>query len=60
MGAERGRVKVFFSSLRGAKQRSNPVLGQELDCFAEPVIGRRFEPARWLAMTTEIPHRRSK
>ena len=23
-----------------------------LDCFAEPVIGRRFAPTRWLAMTT--------
>jgi hypothetical protein len=23
----------------------------ELDCFAEPVIGRRFAPTRWLAMT---------
>jgi hypothetical protein len=22
-----------------------------LDCFAEPVIGRRFAPTRWLAMT---------
>src|ERR1700693_653939 len=23
-----------------------------LDCCAEPVIGRRFAPTRWLAMTT--------
>ena len=22
-----------------------------LDCIAEPVIGRRFAPTRWLAMT---------
>jgi hypothetical protein len=22
-----------------------------LDCFAQPVIGRRFAPTRWLAMT---------
>jgi hypothetical protein len=22
-----------------------------LDCFVEPVIGRRFAPTRWLAMT---------
>jgi len=22
-----------------------------MDCFAEPVIGRRFAPIRWLAMT---------
>jgi hypothetical protein len=25
--------------------------GKFLDCFAEPVIGRRFAPTRWLAMT---------
>jgi hypothetical protein len=25
-----------------------------LDCFAEPVIGRRIAPTRWLAMTTKI------
>jgi hypothetical protein len=24
-----------------------------MDCFAEPVIGRRFAPTRWLAMTME-------
>jgi hypothetical protein len=23
-----------------------------MDCFAEPVIGRRFAPTRWLAMTS--------
>ncbi len=22
-----------------------------MDCFAEPVIGRRFAPTRWFAMT---------
>jgi len=22
-----------------------------MDCFVEPVIGRRFAPTRWLAMT---------
>jgi hypothetical protein len=27
-----------------------PVRG-EMDCFAEPAIGRRFAPTRWLAMT---------
>jgi tripartite-type tricarboxylate transporter receptor subunit TctC len=25
-----------------------------LDCFAEPVIGRRFAPTRWLAMTLKL------
>src|SRR5258708_19581981 len=29
-----------------------------MDCFAEPVIGRRFAPIRWLAMTA-IPSRRA-
>jgi hypothetical protein len=24
----------------------------EMDCFAEPVIGQRFAPPRWLAMTS--------
>src|SRR5665213_65282 len=27
----------------------------KMDCFAEPVIGRRFAPTRWLAMTVFIP-----
>jgi hypothetical protein len=26
-----------------------------MDCFAEPVIGRRFAPTRWLAMTAFLP-----
>jgi hypothetical protein len=42
-----------LSSLRGAlatKQSSLASRGT-LDCFAEPVIGRRFAPTRWLAMT---------
>jgi hypothetical protein len=28
-----------------------------MDCFAEPVIGRRFAPTRWLAMTERKGHR---
>ncbi|KRQ96947.1 hypothetical protein CQ12_12870 [Bradyrhizobium jicamae] len=24
---------------------------ERMDCFAEPVIGRRYAPTRWLAMT---------
>jgi len=42
-------------SLRGAlatKQSILSLLGA-MDCFAEPVIGRRFAPTRWLAMTAE-------
>jgi hypothetical protein len=38
----------------GAKRRSNPtfVRGKGgMDCVAEPVIGRRLAPTRWLAMT---------
>jgi hypothetical protein len=27
-----------------------------VDCFAEPVIGRRFAPTRWLAMTGVEPY----
>jgi hypothetical protein len=27
-----------------------------MDCFAEPVIGRRFAPTRWLAMTISNRH----
>ena len=34
-----------------AKQSILSLCG-EMDCFAEPVIGRRFAPTRWLAMTT--------
>jgi len=28
-----------------------------MDCFAEPVIGRRFAPTRWLAKTGGEVHR---
>jgi hypothetical protein len=42
---------ILYPSLRGAKRRSNPALLKALDCFAEPGIGRRFAPTRWLAMT---------
>ena len=46
--------KTKLSSLRGAKRRSNPHLPCcQMDCFAEPVIGRRFAPTRWLAMTSD-------
>jgi hypothetical protein len=34
-----------------AKQSILSLFG-EMDCFVEPVIGRRFAPTRWLAMTT--------
>jgi hypothetical protein len=35
---------------KATKQSSTFVLGA-MDCFAEPVTGRRFAPTRWLAMT---------
>ncbi len=31
-----------------------------LNCFAEPVIGRRFAPTRWLAMTAGAKDMTSK
>ncbi len=33
-------------------KQSSFLQSRKLDCFAEPVIGRRFAPTRWLAMTT--------
>jgi hypothetical protein len=44
-------AKVCLPSLRGAKRRSNPAFFLAARCFAEPVIGRRFAPTRWLAVT---------
>ena len=40
---------------RDCEERSDEaiqLLPYVLDCFAEPVFGRRFAPTRWLAMTT--------
>jgi hypothetical protein len=34
-----------------ATKQSIHSLRGETDCFAKPVIGRRFAPTRWLAMT---------
>jgi hypothetical protein len=47
------RVSSYASSLRGASatKQSSLLKCSSLDCFAEPVIGRRFAPTRWLAMT---------
>src|ERR1700722_3080265 len=45
---------VYFpTSLRGALATKQSILSSccKMDCFAEPVIGRRFAPIRWLAMT---------
>jgi hypothetical protein len=37
--------------IASAAKQSILSLRDEMDCFAEPVIGRRFAPTRWLAMT---------
>jgi hypothetical protein len=36
------------------EEASIPLRGT-MDCFAGPVIGRRFAPTRWLAMTVLSP-----
>src|SRR5205809_7261602 len=53
---DRGGIsEIGVTSLRGAKRRSNPfLLRGNMDCFAEPVIGRAFARPRWLAMTNEM------
>jgi hypothetical protein len=40
-----------FAQGSEATKQSTLSLCREMDCFAEPVIGRRFAPTRWLAMT---------
>jgi hypothetical protein len=43
-------------SLRGSasgEQAIHFTAWRKMDCFPEPVIGRRFAPTRWLAMTAE-------
>src|SRR2546426_3016250 len=42
------------SSCLAHKQSIYP-LCRGMDCFAEPVIGRRLAPNRWLAMTLILP-----
>src|ERR1700688_2328790 len=48
-------LAIGVSSLRGALATKQSILSLrgDMDCFAEPVIGRRFAPTRWLAMTAE-------
>src|SRR6266446_7661424 len=40
-------------SVRHCEERSDEAiqLRSAMDCFAESIIGRRFAPTRWLAMT---------
>jgi hypothetical protein len=41
-----------FAQGSGATKQSILSFRCAMDCFAEPVIGRRFAPTRWLAMTS--------
>jgi hypothetical protein len=41
-------AKRLRKGAQATKQSSLPLFGAVLDCFAEPVIGRRFAPTRWL------------
>src|SRR6266852_8104028 len=36
-----------------ATKQSSFLRCSDMDCFAEPVFGRRFAPTRWLAMTKD-------
>jgi hypothetical protein len=42
---------MWNTVIASAAKQSILSLRGTMDCFAEPVIGRRFAPTRWLAMT---------
>ena len=55
---EKANVYLLFESepkcihvIASAAKQSMSQRKERMDCFAEPVIGRRFAPTRWLAMT---------
>jgi hypothetical protein len=49
---DRGVVSGFDVIARSAATKQSIVtIVVAVDCFAEPIIGRRFAPTRWLAMT---------
>jgi hypothetical protein len=53
-GASRGEVanaRLVFHVIASEAKQSNLSYCGAMDCFVEPVIGRRFAPTRWLAMT---------
>jgi hypothetical protein len=50
---------VVIARSEATKQSIYPSC-RAMDCFAEPVIGRRFAPTRWLAMTVETRPRAMK
>jgi hypothetical protein len=52
-GALRGEVaNVCLGVIASAAKQSMAATKRKMDCFAEPVIGRRYAPTRWLATTT--------
>src|SRR4051794_25014425 len=51
LSPQAGRGKVSPAIIASAAKQSMPQRYERMDCFAEPVIGRRFAPPRWLAMT---------
>jgi hypothetical protein len=55
-GANRLGSRISAFSTRHCEGRSNEAIQLScgnVDCFAQPVIGRRFAPTRWLTMTGE-------
>ena len=50
---EKVKPRLFPRHCEEPLRRSNPflLLRGSMDCFAEPVIRRRFAPTGWLAMT---------
>jgi hypothetical protein len=44
-----------FAQGSASDEAIHSVVLSAMDCFAEPVIGRRFAPTRWLAMTGGEP-----
>ena len=48
MSSSRNRQTVIA---RSEATKQSRLSARPLDCFAEPIIGRRFAPTRWLAMT---------
>jgi hypothetical protein len=44
-------INTVIARSEATKQYSFASTVAEMDCFAEPVVGRRFAPTRWLAMT---------
>jgi hypothetical protein len=49
--APRDRESVCIAVIASEAKQSILPRKERMDCFAEPVIGRRFAPTRWLAMT---------